>query len=296
MPAHSDDDVRHQRRRPPHRRDVGPRHPAHPRRLHPHPGAVPAFDPDWAAHGHLDAAVELPAGWGESPSHRGARVEVVRLAGSQPGLCGRGAGPGDAAGSTTTPSCSTATSTSSRRWPAGATGSARGRRCWPDGRLYGRGGADDGYAAVRRARPPSRRCRPRAGATPAASVLIEASEESGSPDLPAYVEAARRPHRHAEPGRLPRLGLRRLRPPLDDHVAARPGQRPPHRRGLDRGGALRAATAASCRRRSGSSAAARPGGGRADRAHPRPELWTDVPAGRLAEIRAVADELGTAAH
>ena len=55
-------------------------------------------------------------------------------------------------------------------------------------RLYGRGGADDGYAAfasltaieaVQASGGSHRRC----------VVLIEASEESGSPDLPDYVEA-----------------------------------------------------------------------------------------------------------
>ncbi len=55
-------------------------------------------------------------------------------------------------------------------------------------RLYGRGGADDGYAAfaslaaveaVQRAGGAHARC----------VVLIEASEESGSPDLPAHLEA-----------------------------------------------------------------------------------------------------------
>jgi acetylornithine deacetylase/succinyl-diaminopimelate desuccinylase-like protein len=57
-----------------------------------------------------------------------------------------------------------------------------------DGRLYGRGGGDDGYAAfaalaaieaVRAAGGDHARC----------VVLIEASEESGSPDLPAYIDA-----------------------------------------------------------------------------------------------------------
>jgi acetylornithine deacetylase/succinyl-diaminopimelate desuccinylase-like protein len=57
-----------------------------------------------------------------------------------------------------------------------------------DGRLYGRGGADDGYSsfacvaaiqALRAQRLPHARC----------VVLIEACEESGSYDLPAYVEA-----------------------------------------------------------------------------------------------------------
>src|SRR5205807_1503659 len=56
-----------------------------------------------------------------------------------------------------------------------------------DGRLYGRGGADDGYAvfsavtaikALRDAGVPHSRI----------VVLIECCEESGSPDLPAYID------------------------------------------------------------------------------------------------------------
>src|SRR4029078_12990185 len=55
-------------------------------------------------------------------------------------------------------------------------------------RLYGRGGADDGYAAF--AALTAIECAQEAGITHARLVvLIEASEESGSPALPAYVEA-----------------------------------------------------------------------------------------------------------
>src|SRR5687768_5748265 len=77
-------------------------------------------------------------------------------------------------------------------------GWAPGRAAWTPvlegDRLYGRGGADDGYAmfaalvalrAVHEQRAPH----------PRLLVLIEASEESGSPDLPAYIEEL-----------LPRLG------------------------------------------------------------------------------------------
>ncbi len=67
-------------------------------------------------------------------------------------------------------------------------------------RLYGRGGADDGYAAfaalsaieVAKAHGLDHaRC----------VVLIEASEESGSPDLPAHLERLDRHHRPARPRR-----------------------------------------------------------------------------------------------
>ena len=55
-------------------------------------------------------------------------------------------------------------------------------------KLYGRGGADDGYAAF--AALVAVECAQAAGIAHARLVLlIEASEESGSPDLPAYVEA-----------------------------------------------------------------------------------------------------------
>jgi acetylornithine deacetylase/succinyl-diaminopimelate desuccinylase-like protein len=72
------------------------------------------------------------------------------------------------------------------------TGWAEGLSPWTpvlrNGRLYGRGGADDGYAvfgsllalkALAEQKIPHARC----------VILIEGSEESGSPDLPAYIDA-----------------------------------------------------------------------------------------------------------
>ena len=54
-------------------------------------------------------------------------------------------------------------------------------------RLYGRGSADDGYSTFRPS-PPWKRSTPPV-AHRRCVVLIEASEESGSPDLPAHLEA-----------------------------------------------------------------------------------------------------------
>jgi acetylornithine deacetylase/succinyl-diaminopimelate desuccinylase-like protein len=72
------------------------------------------------------------------------------------------------------------------------TGWAEGLGPWTpvirNGRLYGRGGADDGYAvfgsllalkALAEQQIPHARC----------VIIIEGSEESGSPDLPAYIDA-----------------------------------------------------------------------------------------------------------
>ena len=55
-------------------------------------------------------------------------------------------------------------------------------------RLSGRGGADDGYS-VFAALGAIEAVRAAGGAHPRCVVLIEASEESGSPDLPAYIDA-----------------------------------------------------------------------------------------------------------
>ena len=55
-------------------------------------------------------------------------------------------------------------------------------------RLYGRGGADDGYAAFA-SLTAIEAIQQGGGSHPRLMVLIEASEESGSPDLPAHVEA-----------------------------------------------------------------------------------------------------------
>ena len=57
-----------------------------------------------------------------------------------------------------------------------------------DGRLYGRGGADDGYAvfaSIAALRALQQEKKPHARTV----IVIECCEESGSTDLPAYLEA-----------------------------------------------------------------------------------------------------------
>ena len=104
--------------------------------------------------------------------------------------------------------------------------------------LYGRGGADDGYATF------------------AAFTAVEAAQRAGFPHArlrrahrgergerqPRPARPRRgpgRPHRHPEPHRVPGLGLPRLRPPVAHHLAAGPARRPARRRGLHRGRPLR---------------------------------------------------------
>ena len=50
------------------------------------PNKSPAFDADWAAHGHMDKAVDLLEAWARRkiPALKGATLEVVRLEGRTP--------------------------------------------------------------------------------------------------------------------------------------------------------------------------------------------------------------------
>ena len=92
------------------------------------PNVSPAFDPDWRANGHMAEAVDLIAGWCRAQPIDGPHARRRRARRPHPG--DPDGDPGDRGGHrTTTPCCSTGTSTSSRRWRAGARGSARGRRC-----------------------------------------------------------------------------------------------------------------------------------------------------------------------
>jgi len=48
------------------------------------PNKSPAFEPAWAAEGHMDRAVELLAGWARGAAIPGIEVSVRRLAGRTP--------------------------------------------------------------------------------------------------------------------------------------------------------------------------------------------------------------------
>lgn len=168
------------------------------------------FDPDWKAHGHIDAAVDLAEKWARAHAPAGATVEVLRTGERTPILLIEAPATMGALGTTGTTGTTGATGTTGT---AGTTagGSAaptvllyghldkqpemegweEGLGPWEpvlrDGKLYGRGGADDGYAvfaSLAALRALDEQGIPRGRAV----VLIECSEESGSPDLPAYVE------------------------------------------------------------------------------------------------------------
>jgi acetylornithine deacetylase/succinyl-diaminopimelate desuccinylase-like protein len=145
------------------------------------------FDKEWEKHGHMDAAAELMRQWCEANALPGMKTEVVRLPGRTPLLFIDVAGTGTA---TTSKDCVLMYGHMDKQ--PEFTGWAEGLGPWTpvirNGRLYGRGGADDGYAvfgsllalkALAEQKIPYARC----------VILIEGSEESGSPDLPAYIDA-----------------------------------------------------------------------------------------------------------
>lgn len=147
------------------------------------PNKSPAFDRDWAAHGHMEAAVALFEGWAKAQlgAFPGARLEVVRLPGRTPVILIDIPGSGD----------ETVLLYGHLDKQPEMTGWADGLGPWnpvlKGDKLFGRGGADDGYAlfaalsallALKEQKLAHARC----------VVLIEACEESGSYDLPFYVD------------------------------------------------------------------------------------------------------------
>jgi len=147
------------------------------------PNKSPMFDKEWAAHGHMDAAVKLMETWARSklPHLPGATLEVVRLQGRTPLIYIEVPGQGD----------DTVVLYGHLDKQPEMTGWSEGLGPWTPvlkgDKLYGRGGADDGYAifgslaallALQEQHIPHARC----------VILIEACEESGSYDLPHYVD------------------------------------------------------------------------------------------------------------
>lgn len=145
------------------------------------PNKSPMFDPDWESHGHMEAAIQLMADWCRAQPVRGMKVDIRRLPGKTPLLLVDI--PGELPGSVLLYG-------HLDKQPE-FTGWLPGLGPWEpvvrDGKLYGRGAADDGYAvfssltaiAVLQAQKV---------ALPRCVLLIEACEESGSVDLPAHLD------------------------------------------------------------------------------------------------------------
>jgi acetylornithine deacetylase/succinyl-diaminopimelate desuccinylase-like protein len=146
------------------------------------PNQSPAYDPQWASNGYMDQATELIASWIRAQHIAGLSLDLVRIEGRTPLIF------------VEIPGQSTETvllyGHLDKQPPMDGWNEGLGpwKPVMKDGRLYGRGGADDGYAAfaaitaikaLQLQGVPHARC----------VIVIEACEESGSGDLPYYIDA-----------------------------------------------------------------------------------------------------------
>jgi acetylornithine deacetylase/succinyl-diaminopimelate desuccinylase-like protein len=147
------------------------------------PAKSPHFDKDWAKNGHIDAAVELAAAWCRQHALPGMKLEVLRLPNRTPVLFLEIPGTGGKG---------TVLMYGHLDKQPEMTGWADGLGPWKpvikDGKLYGRGGADDGYA-VFASLAALRTLQDSKLPYSKTFVLIECCEESGSYDLPAYLDS-----------------------------------------------------------------------------------------------------------
>lgn len=145
------------------------------------PNKSPMFDHDWQKHGYMDQAMDLIVNWCQKQAIKNMQMEVVRLENRTPLLFIEIAGQG-----------------SETVLLYGHMDKQPEMRGWDEGKgpwipvlegdkLYGRGGADDGYAVfasltaiaeLQKQNLPHARC----------VVIIEGCEESGSYDLPFYLD------------------------------------------------------------------------------------------------------------
>ena len=165
------------------------------------PAKSPAFAPDWAEQGHLKRVLQRAADWVQAQKVPGLKLEIIELK--------------THTGQARTPVLFFDLPASNGTSPAPANPS--GQTClmyghldkqpefsgwrsdlgpWTpvidDGKLYGRGGADDGYA-VYAAIASIQALQSQGLPHPRIVGLIETCEESGSYDLLPYVDALREP-------------------------------------------------------------------------------------------------------
>lgn len=146
------------------------------------PNKSPVFDKDWQAHGFMEQAVTLISNWCQTHALPQMTIEVIRAAERTPLILIEVPGKSD----------DTVLLYGHLDKQPEMTGWDEGLHPWQPvlrgDKLYGRGGADDGYAAFASLAAIKSLA---AQGIPHARllILIEAGEESGSPDLPYYIDA-----------------------------------------------------------------------------------------------------------
>lgn len=149
------------------------------------PAKSPHFDAEWAGNGHIEAAISQAEAWVRAQPVAGLALEIVRIGERTPVLFFDIPATGGLANERTVLFYGHLD-----KQPE-MTGWREGLGPWvpvlEDGRLYGRGGADDGYA-VFAALSAVMALDAEGIARPRCVGLIETCEESGSYDLPAYLD------------------------------------------------------------------------------------------------------------
>ena len=145
------------------------------------PNKSPHFDPDWEQHGHMDRAAQMLEAWCKTQPVKGMTVEIVRLEGRTPVLFI------DILGDSEEVVLLYGHFDKQPEFSGWDDDLDPWTPVIKDGKLYGRGGADDGYStfgsltairALQEQGIPHAHC----------IVLIEGCEESGSFDLPHYID------------------------------------------------------------------------------------------------------------
>jgi len=145
------------------------------------PNKSPSFDPEWEKHGHMDKVLDLAVKWANENKPDKSTLSIKRTPGRTPIILLDVPGAIDG---------NILMYGHLDKQPE-MEGWAEGLGPWnpviKEDKLYGRGGADDGYAlfasiasinALQEQNIPH----------PRILIMIEFSEESGSPDLPHYME------------------------------------------------------------------------------------------------------------
>ena len=149
------------------------------------PAKSPMFDAQWEQHGYIDKVVRDAATWVEGKQVAGLKLEVIRLPGRTPVIFFEV--PATKAGSTDT-ICLYGHLDKQPEFNGWRNDLGPWTPKYENGLLYGRGGADDGYA-VYASVAALQALKAQGAAHPRIVGLIETCEESGSYDLLPYVTA-----------------------------------------------------------------------------------------------------------
>jgi len=145
------------------------------------PNKSPHFDANWQEHGYMDEAVNHIADWCRAHAPKGMQLDILQLEGRTPLIFMEIPGQINESvllyGHLDKQPEMSGWDEDLHPW----------KPVMKNGRLYGRGGADDGYSAYA-SLTAIRALEEQGIAFPRCVLIIEACEESGSYDLPFYIE------------------------------------------------------------------------------------------------------------